>query len=126
MTLLPQSDKDIFAILSEVYAFSKGRFEDRLSYVILFGSYARGDYNKESDLDVMVVADVSKDELMTHRSAFTQYCSDVDIERGVFISFVLRDKATFDYWRNEHPFYKNVLAEGVFINGEYSSSDEPS
>jgi predicted nucleotidyltransferase len=112
-----QRNKKISVILTDVYKFSRDRFENHLSYVILYGSYARGDYNKESDIDIMVVADVSKDELMKHRGAFTQYCSDVDIEQGVFISLVLRDKATFDYWKKDHPFYKNVLADGVIING---------
>ena len=27
--------------------------------VILYGSYARGDYNKDSDIDIMILLDVS-------------------------------------------------------------------
>ena len=30
---------------------------DRLKKVILYGSYARGDYNKKSDVDIMILTD---------------------------------------------------------------------
>jgi predicted nucleotidyltransferase len=36
---------EIDEILKRTYMFSKGLFGDRLCDVILFGSYARGDYN---------------------------------------------------------------------------------
>ena len=32
--------------------------------VILFGSYARGDYDEESDIDLLIVGEVDFDELM--------------------------------------------------------------
>jgi uncharacterized protein len=33
----------------------KNHYGDRLSKIILYGSYARGDFNEESDIDFMVV-----------------------------------------------------------------------
>ena len=33
----------------------KNHYSDRLSKIILYGSYARGDFNEESDIDFMVV-----------------------------------------------------------------------
>jgi len=42
-------------------------YGQRLRAVYLFGSYARGDYNENSDLDVMIVLDTYKsywDELV--------------------------------------------------------------
>lgn len=33
----------------------KNHYGDRLSKIILYGSYARGDFNEESDIDLMVV-----------------------------------------------------------------------
>lgn len=36
----------------------KEKFGDRIEEVIVFGSYARGDYDEESDIDVLIVGDV--------------------------------------------------------------------
>ena len=36
---------------------------DRLKKVILYGSYARGDYNKKSDVDIMILTDLSFEEI---------------------------------------------------------------
>jgi predicted nucleotidyltransferase len=36
---------------------------DSLHNVILFGSYARGDYDAESDVDILVLADIENDEM---------------------------------------------------------------
>ena len=34
---------------------------DKLDKVILYGSYARGDYDDESDIDIMVLADIPRE-----------------------------------------------------------------
>ena len=35
-------------------------FDDKLKDVILYGSYARGDFDNESDVDVAVIVDIPK------------------------------------------------------------------
>ena len=37
---------------------------DKLDRVILFGSYARGDFTPESDIDIMVILNCSEEELL--------------------------------------------------------------
>ena len=37
---------------------------NRLKKVILYGSYARGDYSKNSDIDLMILTDFNDDELV--------------------------------------------------------------
>jgi uncharacterized protein len=82
----------------------------RLKAVILFGSYARGDYKKSSDLDVMIVLDSYKsrwDELV--RSA--ELASDLSLEYGVTIS---RTIITEEQWKKgDLPMLENVRAEGI-------------
>jgi len=42
-------------ILTEIKKYLIKNFGDKIKYVILYGSYARGDYNKNSDIDVLFV-----------------------------------------------------------------------
>lgn len=82
----------------------------RLKAVILFGSYARGDYNKNSDLDVMIVLDTYKsrwDELV--RSA--ELASDLSLEYNVTISRTIMSE---EQWKKgDLPVLANVRAEGI-------------
>ena len=59
-----------------------------LKKVILYGSYARGDYRDDSDIDIM----------MDH---------DLDIKP------IAKSQQHFQNWVDVYPFYANVEKEGV-------------
>lgn len=42
---------------------------DRIKKIILYGSYARGDFNKNSDIDIMILTDLTDDEIVEFRIA---------------------------------------------------------
>ena len=50
--------------LDEFLRVLRERFGDSIEEVILFGSYARGDYDEESDIDLLIIGEVDFDELM--------------------------------------------------------------
>ena len=50
-------------IISKIVVFSKEIFGEKFQNVILYGSYARGDFDEESDIDVMIMVDMSREEL---------------------------------------------------------------
>lgn len=85
-------------------------YGDRLKAVYLFGSYARGDYHLDSDLDVMIVLDTYNsywDELV--RSA--ELASDLSLKYEVTVS---RTIMTEEQWKNgDLPVLRNVRTEGI-------------
>ena len=103
-------------ILSRIYCFSVENFSDSLDAVILYGSYARGDYDDDSDIDVMVRVKMTKQELCRYRKAFSHLGSDLGLEHGVVVSIHLQDFDTFEHYRRHLPFYRNVDREGVMIS----------
>ena len=50
--------------LDEFLRVLRKRFGDSIEEVILFGSYARGDYDEESDIDLLIIGRVDFNELM--------------------------------------------------------------
>ena len=38
-------------------------YGDKLRTIILYGSYARGDFGPDSDIDIMILVDLSDDEI---------------------------------------------------------------
>lgn len=78
---MPISVKDI------VFQFSKDMhrlFGKDMSRVVVYGSYARGDYSKDSDVDVMILVKISENKIR-------DYTDDVDdIERLALHDRLLR------------------------------------
>ena len=103
-------------VLSSVSQKARETFDDALKSVILFGSYARGDYDGESDIDIMVLVDMPAEKLASYRKAMIELSTDLDLEYDVFISIKLQDLSTFEAWKNTLPFYRNVLTEGVPVS----------
>lgn len=100
-------------VLVQLTKYSQKLFGDKLKHVILYGSYARGDYNEESDIDVMIMVDMLPEELSKYRWEVSCYCADLNLENNVLISSKLQSYPLFEQWKNTLPFYKNVLRDGV-------------
>jgi predicted nucleotidyltransferase len=90
-------------------------FGEKLCEVTLFGPYARGDYDDESDIDVFAMVDMEAEKLAEYRSAVSGFASDLDLEYDILLSIILQDKATFDEWAHVSPFFINVKKEGVSL-----------
>ena len=100
-------------IISRIAAFSKELFGDKFKSIILYGSYARGDYDDESDIDIMIMVDMNREELVAYRNKINSFCADLDLEYNVLLSSKLQSESFFDEWKTVLPFYKNVANEGV-------------
>jgi predicted nucleotidyltransferase len=101
---------NIKRLLSE---FKKGLLKlygERLKAIYLFGSYARGDYNDASDVDIMIVLDHY--ESYWEELVKTSYlASELSLEYGVLIS---RTIMTEKNWQDgDLPLLRNIRAEGI-------------
>ena len=100
-------------LMTQISDHSREVFGDKLKSVILYGSYARGDYNDESDIDVMIMVDMKPEDLGKYRWDFSCFCADLNVENNVLITSKLQSAPLFDKWKNTLPFYKNVVKDGV-------------
>jgi uncharacterized protein len=82
--------------------------------VILFGSQARGQSNKQSDIDILILVD--QDKITYEEEKRIKYpLYDLEFETGKVISPLILSR---NDWENRHkitPFYKNVKEEGVIL-----------
>ena len=84
--------------------------------IILYGSYARGDYNHSSDIDIMILVDIPEIELGSVRNEIYDLASELDLDYDVMISPVIKNIDRFNYWLDVQPFYMNVEKEGVVLH----------
>jgi len=102
-------------ITKEVATKAQEILGNRLREVILYGSYARGDFDDESDIDIMVLADVKESELYELGKMLSEISSDICIETGEVVCILINNKSLFEERLPILPFYRNVVNEGVRI-----------
>lgn len=90
---------------------------ESLKKVILYGSYARGDYREDSDIDIMVLTTLTDEEIEQSENKIFDIAFDFQMEYGVDISVILKNEDHFNYWLGALPFYNNIQKEGVVLNG---------
>lgn len=105
----------LYDITERIADLSKNTFGEKLDSVLLYGSYARGEETSESDIDIMVLADVNKEELFSYKKAFTMLTSELALLYDIVITVTIKDTETFYRYIDVLPFYSVVKREGVKI-----------
>ena len=86
---------------------------DKLRSIILYGSYARGDADAESDIDIMVLTDADGTELKTLEEAVWSLAWDIGMDNNIVITAFVNNKDLFESRLHLSAYYRNVLNEGV-------------
>lgn len=100
-------------IVREFKAALQVLYGERLRDVVLFGSYARGDYDEESDIDLMVL--LNDETINTYAELFrlSDYTLDFILRYGKAISVL--PTPVKRYQQSFGPVYQNARREGVFV-----------
>ena len=102
-------------ILSEINSEVRRIIDDGVSDIILYGSYARGDFDNESDIDIAVIVDSDRPDLKKYRKDIVSLMSDLSMEYEVVISITCIPLSDFVEYRDVLPYYRNIDSEGVRI-----------
>lgn len=106
-------------VKESIYQFSgrmKEIFGSHLSKVILYGSYARGNYQENSDVDIMVLVNLSEREIKKLKNIVYDIAFEIEMDMGIDIFPVIKSREQYEYWAEVLPFYKNVREEGVVVS----------
>ena len=101
-----------------IYKFSqevKRILGGKLTKVIVYGSYARGDYQNHSDIDIMILVKMSDEEIRSVKNDIYDLAFDVEMSTGVELSPVIKNEEQYEYWVDTLPFYRNIRDEGIVV-----------
>ncbi len=88
--------------------------KDPTADVILFGSHARGESNKHSDWDILIL--VNKEKVSrTIEKEYREELFDVELEIGESISTFVFSKKDWEIKHAITPLYKNIKTEGIYL-----------
>ena len=110
-------DIKIKTILRNVESRMIELFDEKLSDIILYGSYARNENTSESDIDIMVLVDEEDRYLRKYEDRLTDIMVDLSLEYEVVISLYSQDIKEYRKQVGVVPFLKNIQSEGIRIHG---------
>lgn len=102
-------------LLTEYVSVLKRLYGNHLRKVILFGSYARGDFTPDSDIDILILLRLKDSSIQEQEYALSTHTYDFNESHGVDIQPVSLEYDQYQKWLPVHPFYKNVNEEGVIL-----------
>jgi YgiT-type zinc finger domain-containing protein len=111
-----KSQREIMTVVNAFARQLQSSLGDKLNAVILYGSYARGDYEEGSDIDVMVLLNVSLEETVPFRDMICDITHQLESENEVLLSSVIESAENFYKFKDASGFFKNVSNEGIKVN----------
>jgi len=92
----------------------------KLDKVILYGSYARGDFDNESDIDIMILANIPHADEVKEYKKINRFVSRLGLEHDMLITVNITACTMFYRFLDDMPFFKNIQQEGVVLcaNGQ--------
>ena len=88
-------------------------YGEKLRDVILYGSYARGDFEEWSDVDIMIIADADDFVCNKLKNIVRDDLWDLNNRMNLLLSITTAPRERFDRMKNHYPFYTNISKEGV-------------
>lgn len=107
---MPQSLNEI---LKNYVKDIHGLYGEQLKAVILYGSYARGDYQLDSDIDLMILVNLTEQEIMAKGHSLSEMTFEYDFNYDLAIMPIVKNIDHFNKWLRSYPFYYNIKKEGV-------------
>lgn len=101
LTILDETYKECSAVLGSVCD------------AYLYGSYARGDYTKESDVDILITSNMDRQQISQYRMKLANITSELSLKHDVTVSLTVKPLEHFNKYLNVLPYYKNVVSEGI-------------
>lgn len=90
-------------------------YKTKLVSIILYGSYARGDYQKDSDVDIVAIVKGNREELQSELKKIWDVSSDLELEYGTIVSPTVIPYEEFEKYKDDLPYYRNIQKEGVKV-----------
>lgn len=83
---------------------------------ILFGSYARGDAEPGSDIDVLLLVDASRQDISDRNWQVGDLAAELLLDHGIVVSPLVENREYFNRNLQLFPFYRSIEREGVRIS----------
>lgn len=107
---------DLKTILKKIAAVYYAVYGKEVVKIVLYGSYARGDYQNDSDIDVAAIVRGERKDLQERLKRVWDVSSELELEYETIVSPTVIPFGEFEKYKDTLPYYRNILNEGVDIS----------
>lgn len=111
------SKSELNVILDKLAAVYKNIYGDSIEQILLYGSYARGDNDEDSDIDVVAIVHGKREALQAQLKKVWEYSCELELEHGTILSPTVIPYEEFAKYKDDLPYYKNIAREGIAFGG---------
>lgn len=83
--------------------------------IVMYGSFARGDFDDESDIDFAAIVVGERQELQKKLEEVWDKASDIGLEYDAVVSPVVIPYEEFLEYKDKLPYYRNIDKEGIIV-----------
>ncbi len=102
-------------ILQAMVKVYRAVYGEHIIKIVLYGSYARGDYHNDSDIDIAAIVQGDRAVLQEGLRQVWDTSSDLELKYGTIVSPTVIPYEEFEKYKNDLPYYRNIQSEGVDI-----------
>lgn len=102
-------------ILHQMDEIYNSVFGANIVKILLYGSYARGEFQEDSDIDIAAIVMGSRKELQEGLKEIWDLSEELEVEYGIIVSPTVIPYEEFEKYKTDLPYYRNILKEGVDI-----------
>ena len=87
-------------------------FGSAVEDILLYGSYARGDYTENSDIDIVAIVHGGRIELQEKLKLLWDASAEVGLENDVIVSPTVIPYDEYIKYKQTLPYYRHIAEEG--------------
>lgn len=93
----------------------QGNSETGNKVFVLPSKVAINNYTPDSDIDIMILVDLSVEEMDAYSDALSELGFKYNVQHDIWMMPVVKNQQHFYHWAASYPFYSNVQKEGVVL-----------
>lgn len=106
---------ELSIILNHIYKAYYAVYGKNVVNILLYGSYARGDYNNDSDIDIVAIVHGERYDLQQKLYQVWDVSSDLELEYETIVSPTVIPFNEYMEYKEILPYYRNIQKEGITI-----------
>lgn len=87
-------------------------YEKDIFEIVLYGSYARGDFAEDSDIDIVAVVHGSREALQAKLKQVWDISAEIGLENDIIVSPTVIPYDEFMQYKQSLPYYRSIAEEG--------------
>lgn len=109
------SEHQLNDISQQIAQSYRSVYGDSIVAIYLYGSYARGNYDDESDIDITAIVKGNRIDLQNKLKVIWNISADIGLENDVMVSPTVIPFDEYEKYKQQLPYYMNIQKEGKQI-----------